>query len=170
MVLYLKSQRFSVMNNKSWLVMFFVIITSVLSGCMSPTRLTKNNVLLMNKGSEGQYVDFYMRGQLVHAGLKAGGIHTIFLRQTNDTENIPFTSKVYTLTPSGEKLVVRNETKFVSVGGRRHFTTVLWEEFPNKTQVQPRSSPLDDYTIGFGGGYRSGGSGNWNTGGRKVVN
>ncbi len=157
------------MNIKYLSVLLFAIITIGLSGCMSPTRLTKNNVLLMNKGSEGQYVDFYMRGQLIHSGLKAGGIHTIFLRQTNDSENIPFTSKVYTLSETGEKLVVRNETKFVSVGGRRHFTTVLWEEFPNKTQVQPRSSPLDDYTIGFGG-YGGGGSGNWSSGGRKVVN
>lgn len=159
------------MNIKYLLVTFFAIITVGLSGCMSPTRLTKNNVLLMNKGSEGQYVDFYMRGQLIHSGLKAGGIHTIFLRQTNDSENIPFTSRVYTLSANGEKLVVRNETKFVSVGGRRHFTTVLWEEFPGKTSVQPRNSPLDDYTIGLGGyGGSRGGSGSWSTGGRKVVN
>lgn len=160
------------MNIKYLSVLLFAIITSLLSGCMSPTRLTRNNVLLMNKGSEGQYVDFYMRGQLVHAGLKAGGIHTIHLRQTNDQENIPFTSKVYTLSETGEKLVVRNETKFVSVGGRRHFTTVLWEEFPTKTQVKPSNSPLDDYTIGFGGyGGSRGGSGNWSSGGgRKVVN
>lgn len=147
------------------IILFVVSFTSFLtSGCGTlPTRDTKNHAIVMNKLPPGHYMDFYVGTKLEFKEVPADSMRKIYFRMSNDYENVLLTSKVYVYTPTGDRLFIRDTTQFVKIGGRRHYTTVLWEEFLAKPHIHSKQSPEYDYTIGFGGGV-SGGGGSYGSG------